>query len=121
VNSISRRFGRIGTIEEELIMRTQASRFVVTLLIVVAFVAGIAGYGLGRVDAPTAVSAQDGGVWMSQTVWRGNLADAAIAVTEVLNEIDGACLVDVDPITTTSGNGPEGTVYAFIVSWSCSR
>jgi hypothetical protein len=39
----------------------------------------------------------------------------------VLNEIDGSCLVDVDPVTTTSGTGPEGTVYAFIVSWSCSR
>lgn len=102
-------------------MRTQASRLFVTMLLVVALVAGIAGYGLGRLDSSSSVSAQSGGVWFSQTVWRPNLADAAIALTEVLNEIDGACLVDVDPITTTSGSGPEGAVYAFIVSWTCSR
>lgn len=102
-------------------MRAQSSRLVITLLLVIAFVAGIAGYGLGRVDSPSAVSAQDAGVWMSQTVWRGNLADAAIAVTEVVNEIDGRCLVDVDPISTTSGVGPEGTVYAFIITWSCDQ
>lgn len=102
-------------------MRAQASRLVVTLLLVVAFVAGIAGYGIAQLESPGAVSAQSGGVWMSQTVWRPDLAEAAIAVTEVLNEIDGSCLVDVDPVTTTSGSGPEGAVYAFIIAWTCSR
>ena len=102
-------------------MGGRASRFTIVVAMTALLLAGVFGFALGRLDAPDTVSAQDGGIWMSQTVWRGNLADAAIAVTEVLNEIDGACLVDVDPVTTTAGTGPEGTVYAFVISWTCSR
>jgi hypothetical protein len=57
--------------------------------------------------------------WYSTMVWRPYVADAGIALAEVLNEIDGSCTVDVDPVMASNGSGPEGPVYAFAVTWSC--
>jgi hypothetical protein len=90
-------------------------------LLVAILVAGAAGYGLGhRHGSSTVDAAQDAPpVWLSNVVWRPTLADAAVALAEFVNEIDSSCAVDVDPVTTTSGEGPEGTVYAFVVTWTC--
>jgi hypothetical protein len=101
-------------------------------LVVALLVAGAAGYGLGHWRGSTPVdAAQDGppqdgppqdgapSVWLSSIIWRPTLADAALGLAEFVNEIDSSCDVDVDPVTTTSGEGPEGTVYAFLVTWRC--
>lgn len=57
--------------------------------------------------------------WYSTMLWRPTIADTGIALTEVLNEIDGSCTVDVDPVNASNGAGPEGPVYAFVVTWAC--
>jgi hypothetical protein len=90
-------------------------------LVVAVLIAGAAGYALGHRQGSTTVdAAQDvPPVWFSNVVWRPTLADAAVALAEFVNEIDSSCEVDVDPVTTTSGEGPEGTVYAFAVTWTC--
>jgi hypothetical protein len=97
------------------------ARHVRLALVVALLVAGAAGYGLGHRQGSTTVdAAQDAPpVWFSTVVWRPTLADAAIALAEFVNEIDSSCAVDVDPVMTTSGEGPEGTVYAFAVTWVC--
>ncbi len=57
--------------------------------------------------------------WYSTMLWRPTIADTGLALSEVLNEIDGSCTVDADPVVASNGNGPEGAVYAFIVTWAC--
>ena len=40
-------------------------------------------------------------------------------LSETLNQIDGSCSVDVDAVTASNGAGPEGPVYAYVVTWAC--
>ena len=58
-------------------------------------------------------------VWNSAMIWQPTLADAGLALAELVNQIDATCHVDVDPVVTTAGSGPEGAVYAFAVTWGC--
>ena len=87
------------------------------LLVVVAAL----GFGLGRRDGSTpAVAAQDApSTWNSTMLWRPSLEEAGIGLAEIVNQIDASCSVDVDPVLPTDGSGPEGTVYAFAVTWAC--
>ncbi|MGD9712500.1 MAG: hypothetical protein AB7V46_10590 [Thermomicrobiales bacterium] len=57
--------------------------------------------------------------WYSTMLWRPTIADTGLALSEVLNEIDGSCTVDADPVLASNGSGPEAPVYAFVVSWAC--
>lgn len=57
--------------------------------------------------------------WQSAMIWQPNLADAGIALAEHLNQIPASCRVNVDSIVPSSGSGPEGPVYAFLVTWAC--
>ena len=41
------------------------------------------------------------------------------ALSELVNQIDAACHVDVDNVVASGGQGPEGPVYAFLVTWAC--
>lgn len=60
-----------------------------------------------------------GATWQSTIVWQPTLADAATSLTQHLNQIDASCRVEIDPIQSTNGAGPEGPVYAFVVAWAC--
>ena len=51
--------------------------------------------------------------------WRPSLEKAGIGLAEIVTQIDASCMVDVDPGLPTNGSGPEGTVYAFAVTWAC--
>lgn len=57
--------------------------------------------------------------WFSAIIWAPSLQEAGVSLSEHLNQIDAACNIDVDVIQATSGSGPEGAVYAFLVAWSC--
>ena len=93
---------------------------VATLLVAIAVAAAVGFWTGPRAEPGSVVSAQtQGGTWNSTTIWRPNLADAGLALAEFVNQIDATCFVDVDPITSTNGAGPEGPVYAFAVTWSC--
>lgn len=59
------------------------------------------------------------GTWNSTTLWRPTIADTGLAMTEILNEIDGSCVVDVDSVSASNGAGPEGPVYALTLTWAC--
>ncbi len=87
------------------------------VLVVVASLA----YGIERRDSSApAVAAQGASLtWNSTMVWRPTLEEAGIGLAEVVNQIDASCSVDVDPVVPTDGTGPEGTVYAFAVTWAC--
>jgi hypothetical protein len=67
----------------------------------------------------TSAVRQDGPVWNSAMVWQPTLPDAGLALADLVNQIDATCHVDVDPVVTTAGSGPEGAVYAFAVTWGC--
>ena len=58
-------------------------------------------------------------VWNSTAIWQPTLGDAGNALSELVNQIDAACSVDVDNIVVSGGSGPEGSVYAFVVTWAC--
>jgi plastocyanin len=60
------------------------------------------------------------GTWGSVMLWRPTLEEAGIALAETVNQIGGSCPLDVDPIETANGPGPEGPVYAFVVTWGCA-
>lgn len=66
----------------------------------------------GAAEAPT-------NVWNSALIWQPTLADAGNALATHLNEIDATCSVDVDTVVAANGTGPEGPVYAFLVTWAC--
>jgi hypothetical protein len=74
--------------------------------------------GLGGVMSSAA--AQDAPPsWLSTVIWAPSLQEAGDSLSEHLNQIDAACTVNVDVVQTTNGAGPEGAVYAFLVTWSC--
>lgn len=100
-------------------MRTRKSTIVVFALVLVV-VASVA-FALGRWSSDDrAVAAQQGPpTWNSTMLWRPTLEEAGLGLAEIVNQIDASCTVDVDPVVTTNGTGPEGTVYAFAVTWVC--
>jgi hypothetical protein len=58
-------------------------------------------------------------VWNSAMVWQPTLEDAGFALSDLVNQIDASCIVDVDRVVATNGAGPEGPVYAFAITWAC--
>ena len=71
--------------------------------------------------APNAGSAQQSGsTAQSAMLWYPSLAEAGDAIAGLVNQIDAGCAVDVDPVVSTNGAGPEGAVYAFAVTWGCA-
>jgi len=75
---------------------------------------------LGMGGALSSAAAQDAPPsWQSAVIWAPSLEESGVALAEHLNQIDAACNVDIDTIETTNGAGPEGAVYAFLVTWSC--
>src|SRR5690606_16204544 len=78
----------------------------------------MAGCGLGH-HAPVSAAQQPPATWLSTVIWQPTLADAGIALAEFVNQIDATCSVDVDPVMAANGTGPEGSVYAFAVTWAC--
>lgn len=97
-----------------------SSRTIVSLALAFALVAAVA-FGLGQRNAAAPVSAAQAepATWYSTMMWRPTLEEAGIGLAEILNQIDARCIVDVDPVTATNGQGPEGPVYAFSITWSC--
>ena len=93
----------------------------VLLALVVAFaIVAAAGFGLGRLDGSgSAVAQEPAQTWNSTMVWRPTLEEAGIGLAEIVNQIDARCVVDVDPVQATTPDTPEGTVYAFSVTWAC--
>src|SRR5688572_14708624 len=93
---------------------------VVTCALVLVLVASIA-YALGRrAGSGSVVAAQQApSTWNSTMLWRPTLEEAGLSLAEIVNQIDASCSVDVDPVVPTDGSGPEGTVYAFAVTWVC--
>jgi hypothetical protein len=100
-------------------MRSRTPFVVVLALVLVLAVT--AGYGLGRRENPAQVSAAQPApaTWNSTMIWQPTLEDAGIALAELVNQIDASCSVDVDPVVPANGEGPEGPVYAFAVTWTC--
>lgn len=80
-------------------------------LVVLLFTLGLGG--------AVSANAQDGPVWNNATIWQPSLADAGVALADLVNQIDASCNLDVDPVVATAGSGPEGAVYAFTVTWGC--
>ncbi len=60
-----------------------------------------------------------GETWQSAMLWRPTLPETGDALAELVNQIDAACIVDVDRVVATNGAGPEGPVYAYAVTWAC--
>ena len=60
-----------------------------------------------------------GSVWQSSMFWYPTLGEAGDALAAQMNMIDAACATDIDSVQATNGVGPEGTVYAFLVTWAC--
>jgi hypothetical protein len=58
-------------------------------------------------------------VWNSAMVWQPTLEDAGFALSDLVNQIDASCTVDVDTAVASNGAGPEGPVYAFAITWAC--
>lgn len=84
----------------------------VSILVVFALVAGAA--------ASASVTAQeDRPTWQHAMIWFPTLADAGIAIAEHVNQIDAACVVDVDNVVSTNGAAADGTLYAFAINWAC--
>lgn len=81
------------------------------LSMAVILMVGTGGSGLAAQDErPT---------WQSAMFWAPTLADAGAALAEHVNQIGASCVVDLDNVVSTNGAGPEGTVYAFAVTWAC--
>lgn len=96
-----------------------STRALLALVLAFAIVAG-AGYGLGRIDNSSTVAAQESvETWNSTMIWRPTLEEVGLGLAEIVNQIDARCDVDVDPVQATTPDTPEGTVYAFAVTWSC--
>jgi plastocyanin len=95
-------------------------RLCVALAVALALVA-TAGYSLrsGQGAAQVAAAQPEIATWNSAMVWRPSLLEAGEALTELVNQIDALCSVDVDAVVATNGSGPEGPVYAFGVTWAC--
>lgn len=90
-------------------------RMSVALLVALALVA-MAVLNLGQ----RSTSAQPPpAVWNSAMVWQPTLEDARFALSDLVNQIDASCAVDVDTAVTSNGAGPEWPVYAFAVTWAC--
>lgn len=68
---------------------------------------------------PAGIAETPENTWQSAMLWQPTLADAGNALAELVNQIDAACSVDVDPVVATNGSGPEGPVYAFVATWAC--
>lgn len=68
---------------------------------------------------PSDAAQTTSGVWNSAMLWRPTLGEAGDAMSELVNQIDAPCAVDADPVTATNGTGPEGPVYAFVITWAC--
>jgi hypothetical protein len=97
-----------------------SSRTLVVVALALALVAVVA-YDVGQRTVVTSVDAaqDEPQTWNSTMVWRPTLEEAGVALAEVVNQIDARCQVDVDPVTATNGETPEGTVYAFAITWTC--
>jgi hypothetical protein len=84
------------------------------------FMAVLLGLAIGlAIPGLSNVEAQDQQVWFSNVLWYPSLEEAGIGLAEIVNQIDAACNVDVDPVTSTNGAGSDGPVYGFAVSWNC--
>lgn len=57
--------------------------------------------------------------WLSTIIWAPSLSETGEALSSHLNQIDAACNVDIDVVQAANGAGPEGAVYALLVTWSC--
>lgn len=57
--------------------------------------------------------------WQAAMIWDPTLEGAAAALTSHLNQTEATCRVDVDNVQSANGAGPEGVVYAFLVTWAC--
>lgn len=64
-------------------------------------------------------ASDSGNVWQHTMLWYPTLGEAGQALSDLLNGFDAECAVDVDPVVSTNGSGPEGAVYAFAVTWAC--
>jgi hypothetical protein len=67
----------------------------------------------------TLAAQEEGATWQSSMLWYPSLEEAGIGLADLVNQIDASCGVDVDNVTIANGTAPEGTVYAFAVTWSC--
>lgn len=92
---------------------------VASFVVAVALMAGVGLWIAPGADPGAVVSAQDQQTWNSTMIWAPTLEEAGLSLAEFVNEIDANCSVDVDPVSATNGDGPEGPVYAFAVTWSC--
>jgi hypothetical protein len=72
------------------------------------------GGGMARAAAQDAAP-----TWQSAVIWAPSLQETGAALSEHVNQIDAACTVHVDVVQTTNGAAPEGSVYAFLVTWAC--
>lgn len=70
-------------------------------------------------SCPESNPSANGLTWQSAVIWQPTLEASAAALAEHLNQTDATCRVDVDDIQSTNGAGPEGPVYAFLVTWAC--
>lgn len=68
---------------------------------------------------PATDASASGATWNSSTLWYPTLAETGDALAELTNQIDASCVLDVDRLVAANGAGPEGPVYAFIVTWAC--
>ncbi len=89
---------------------TRLLRIAVCLICLAALSGGV--HGSSAQEAPAS--------WLSAIIWAPSLPEAGDALSAHLNQIDAACTVDVDVIQAANGSGPEGAVYAFLVTWSCA-
>lgn len=90
------------------------------VLIAASLLVALAGYGLSlRSGSSPAKAAQPSATWNSAMVWEPTLAGSGEALAGVINQIDASCSVDVDSVMTTNGADPQGSVYAFAISWTC--
>lgn len=70
---------------------------------------------------PTGATQPPTSTWNSAVIWRATLGEAGDALSELVNQIDASCSVDVDPVVASDGAGPEGPVYAFAITWACPQ
>ena len=87
-----------------------------TLFLRIAIILSISALWVG---AQSASAQEPGASWQSAIIWAPTLTEAGAAIATHVNQIDAACAVDIDPIASTNGAGPEGAVYAFSIAWSC--
>ncbi len=96
----------------------RAIGYVITVL---ALLVAAAAFGIGQRDgaAPAEAAQTTSAVWNSGMVWAPSLQETGDALAGLVNEINAACVVDVDPTVATNGAAVDGTVYALAVTWSC--